>query len=208
MNKVLVVNDCKFEGMILNDMLSQMGYNVHMADEYSAMSHIQSFTPDVVMVNYIMKETRGDKLIQIIKAKHPDIACILSSNKSLDAEQLNCNRIDALMKTPINKQSLVDTIKDALDKSKEVKSFDIKGSSGESAIKSKLVRWKQKAEGDINKIAAEKTVSQNVNQAQPDLNTESFNKSAIKFSYCPYCGNDMKKEQNSFIFCPKCGNKL
>jgi DNA-binding response OmpR family regulator len=193
MNKVLVVNDCKFEGMILNDMLSQIGYNVYITDEYKAMNNISSFSPDIVMVNYIMKDTRGDRLINLIKAKHPNIICILSSSNEIDTYKLNHNDIDAIVKTPINTHNLILTIKEA------------SGRNHDNPIKSKLERWKQKAEVEINSITIEEQDKYN-NITQMD--NEQLEEEQRKCSYCPYCGNNIKTEQNKFMFCPNCGNKL
>jgi len=56
MKKVLLVNDSKFESMILKDMLVSIGYIAGIADEYDAIEKVQDMRPDYIIINRVMKE--------------------------------------------------------------------------------------------------------------------------------------------------------
>jgi len=62
MKKVLLVNDSKFESMILKDMLVSIGYIAGIADEYDAIEKVQDMRPDYIIINRVMKEIYGDEL--------------------------------------------------------------------------------------------------------------------------------------------------
>jgi len=69
MKKVLLVNDSKFESMILKDMLVSIGYIAGIADEYDAIEKVQDMRPDYIIINRVMKEIYGDELASKIKAR-------------------------------------------------------------------------------------------------------------------------------------------
>lgn len=106
--KALLVNDSKFESLILRDMLSKLDYDVEVADEFDAVYEVEQFRPDVVFVNYIMQETTGDELIQHIKSGQPTAKCVLSSNSVL--KDFNDKEIDGILHTPISMFTLKDTL--------------------------------------------------------------------------------------------------
>lgn len=118
MKNVLLINDSKFECIIIKDILNNLGYDVAIGDENNALSLIMKYKSDFVIVNYIMKEINGDQLISIIKAKNPNIKCILSSSNAIKLEQFHHKKIDALFHTPIDRQGLANVFKsiDANDK--------------------------------------------------------------------------------------------
>lgn len=100
--RALLVNDSKFESRILKDMLQQLDYSVEIADEFDALYAIERFEPNVVIVNYIMEQTRGDKLIQLMKAGMPQIKCILSSSNSIRLSEFKGHHVDAVLHTPVS----------------------------------------------------------------------------------------------------------
>ena len=106
MGRVLIVNDSRFESMILKDLLSQLGYNVNITDEYEAVKQVQSFSPDVVLANYVMKDTFGDQLIDRIKTRYPKVLCILTSNSVINRNSLKSNKVDAIVRTPVSKEDI------------------------------------------------------------------------------------------------------
>lgn len=113
MRKVLLVNDSKFESLVLKDALNEMGYIVETADEYNAVKSFGSFRPDCVIANYIMRETRGDQLIGIMKLQRPETICLLSSNSSVSMRDFRFSRIDGILNTPVDKSSLEKALKNA-----------------------------------------------------------------------------------------------
>ncbi|MCX8129355.1 MAG: response regulator [Clostridia bacterium] len=104
MKKVLLVNDSKFESIIMKDILNSMGYDVKVSDEFNATGVIENFHPDFLVVNYIMKEIRGDQLIAMVKLHNPGIKCFLCSSSSLDTMQNK--KIDGFIKTPVEKDEI------------------------------------------------------------------------------------------------------
>ncbi len=204
MNRILIINDSKFESMILSDLLSQIGYNSKITDEYDALKQIQSFAPDIVMVNYIMKDTRGDKLIQLIKSKHPDLLCVLSSNNKLDVSELRTHNVDAFIRTPVNKHNLSSTLEELKSKDKNKADFDIAEEKEVSSIRARLESWKQKTNIEV-------PVSEGHEEHGPESKSKTEAAAANEdsnYSFCPYCGGKLMERDSGFAFCPLCGHKL
>lgn len=110
MKRAILINDSRFESLILKDLLQQLDYDVEIADEYDAIYLIEQFDPDLVVVNYIMRQTRGDKLIQLIKAGIPDTICLLSSSSAIKSSQFSGDFIDGILHTPISMFTLKDVL--------------------------------------------------------------------------------------------------
>lgn len=106
MNKVILINDCKFESFIMEDMLSDLGYSVVSTNEGEALSKIKKINPDIVICNLIMKNITGDKLIKSIKDKNQHIICMLSSSNLIRIEDYDKNYIYDIIHTPIDKDEL------------------------------------------------------------------------------------------------------
>lgn len=106
MSRVLLVNDSKFESMIMKDMMDSIGCFVKITDEDSALMEVQSFRPDYVIVNYVMKKTLGDQLISVIKMQDPRVRCILFSSNPIKLEDFRFKKIDAVFQTPVDRSSL------------------------------------------------------------------------------------------------------
>lgn len=111
MKRALLVNDSRFESMILKDILSKLEYEVELADEFDAVYQVEQFDPELVVVNYIMRETRGDKLIQLIKAGRPDITCLLSSSNNVHKIDFDEKSLDGVIRTPVSMFTLKDLLK-------------------------------------------------------------------------------------------------
>lgn len=108
--KALLVNDSKFESLILRDMLNKLDYEVEIADEFDAVYEVEQFNPDVIIVNYIMQETTGDELIDEIKNGCPTAKCLLSSNSTIKISAFSGKKIDGILQTPASMFSLTDTL--------------------------------------------------------------------------------------------------
>ncbi|HHV29226.1 response regulator [Acetivibrio mesophilus] len=106
MKKILLINDSKFESLILKDMLIDIGYIAGIADEYDAIDKVQAMHPDYIIVNRVMKGIYGDELASKIKSRFPDIRCILSSCDSISIDDFENTDIDAIIKTPIDQYRL------------------------------------------------------------------------------------------------------
>lgn len=111
MSKVLLINDSKFECIIIKDILNTMGHDVKVSDEYNAMNQVKTYGPDFLIANYIMKEIRGDQLIALVKLSNSNIKCILSSSNDISEKDFEHKHIDAVIHTPIDKAGLAKVFK-------------------------------------------------------------------------------------------------
>ncbi|QUI24406.1 response regulator [Vallitalea pronyensis] len=108
--RALLVNDSRFESLILKDMLNGLGYDVELADEFDAIYEAEQFEPHLVIVNYIMRKIKGDELIKDIKSSIPESKCLLSSNGTVNREQLE-DTVDGVLHTPISMFTLKDSLR-------------------------------------------------------------------------------------------------
>lgn len=108
MKKVLLVNDCKFESIIMKDILQDMGYEVKISNEYTALEDVKNYNAEVIICNLIMKHITGDHIISEAKKINFSIKGILSSSNDLKIEDYKENKVDAIIKTPISKIVLED----------------------------------------------------------------------------------------------------
>jgi len=108
--KVLIVNDSRFEALILKDSISKLGYIAYIADEYNAMRIIEEIKPQLLVVNLIMKETRGDIFIANVKWRYPNIQCILTSCNEINLKEFDNKAISSVLKTPIILKELEDAL--------------------------------------------------------------------------------------------------
>jgi two-component system, chemotaxis family, chemotaxis protein CheY len=118
MKRALLINDSRFESLILKDLLQQLGYTVEIADEFEALYAMERFKPSIVIVNYIMQQTRGDKLIQLMKAGRPDLKCLISTNSDLKLSDLPGTYVDAILQTPVS-TFLLENVLEQLEVKKE-----------------------------------------------------------------------------------------
>lgn len=108
--KALLINDSKFESLILRDMLNQLEYDVEIADEFDALYEVEQFSPDLVIVNYIMQDTTGDELIERIKDGQPSVKCILSSSNDIKKSNFQDTSVDGVLRTPVSMFTLKDVL--------------------------------------------------------------------------------------------------
>jgi two-component SAPR family response regulator len=107
--KVLLINDCKFESIIMKDTLISLNKDVKVTDEYSALNEIKEYEPDIVIANLIMKDTTGYELIKDIKNQDNGVKCILSSSNPIDKDDFD-DDIDYIIHTPIDKEEMKEVI--------------------------------------------------------------------------------------------------
>src|SRR5690606_6417838 len=106
------INDSRLERAVLKDQLTQLGYEVKVADEYNWLGKIGKDVFDIAIVNYTMHEITGDKIIAIINSNYPDIKCYLSSCNNLRREKFNDVGLTGIIRTPISLENLDNTLKD------------------------------------------------------------------------------------------------
>lgn len=124
MYKVLLVNDCKLENLIMRDMLISLGHEVNVSNEFNAVSDARELNCNVIIANFIMKEKTGDKILQQIKDMYPKIKCILSSSNDIKLEDFNKRVIDVVIRTPVTKERLEKVIKDNCKLPDQHKKYD------------------------------------------------------------------------------------
>lgn len=185
MKKILVINDCKFESIVMKDCLSDIGYSVKIASEYDAIIETRKFQPDILIANLIMKNTTGDKLISKIKSENSQIICLLSSCDPIKLEDFIENKVDEVINTPVNKDRLSET----LDKvTKDCDNIKIRKNSVDTIIK-RLVNKSNRKQEDVS------------------LDKKS-SLSVSRFLFCPFCGQRFDEISQGFSFCPYCGKTL
>jgi len=110
--KVLVVNDCRLEEIILKDLLEDMNYTVRVEDEESAINGVNEFSPDIVIINLVMRKSKGNEVIKEIKKMNPSTRCILSSSNLIELKDYKEYGVDEVLHTPINQDKLTEVLRD------------------------------------------------------------------------------------------------
>ena len=113
--RVLLVNDSKFEAIVLKDILCKLKYDVECCDEFEVFENIEVFKPGFIMVNMIMKEKSGDKLVKEIKRDYKDCKFLLSSCNPIDIKDFSDMGVDAVIQTPVSiikLEGILNSIKD------------------------------------------------------------------------------------------------
>ena len=195
MRKVLLVNDSKFESMVLKDTLSSMGFDVRLADEYNTLGFIDDFHPNYVIVNYIMKEIRGDQLIGLIKLKNPSISCILSSSGHINLDGLVHKKVDGVFQTPVDGVKLESLLKDINKKRNALGEL----TSEKNSTRTTDMKLSEGIELSVNAV--------NADQVERE---QKHNMSSVRsLRFCPYCGQRLSEgPEKNVMFCPYCGEKL
>ncbi len=86
MKKALVVDDSAYNRTFLTAILRKQGLTVETSDNgEDAVSHFQSFQPDVVFLDYIMPKKTGVEALAEMKRHNPNfIGIMLTSISSAD----------------------------------------------------------------------------------------------------------------------------
>jgi CheY-like chemotaxis protein len=113
---ILIVDDCRLTRAILQDMLTEAGYAVVMAESaIDANLFIeQQPGPSLILMDVVMPSLSGDRKVRRMKA-HPSnrsIPVVLISTKPLhELHQLaSSSGADACLRKPLNKSLLLETI--------------------------------------------------------------------------------------------------
>lgn len=188
MKKILIVNDCRFESLIIKDCLNDIGYSVEVTNEYDVFLQIRRFQPDIVIANLIMKDTTGDKLIEYIKSTNPGIICLLSSCDIIKLEDFVEQKVDEVIHTPVNEFKLSEILNKALSIT-ENSDVDVS---------------RQRIKESFGKTGEKNSKHDNVHV----LNEASKDRKNNEFSFCPYCGAKLTILDKKILFCPYCGQKI
>lgn len=185
MSKVLVVNDSKFESLVLKDILFGLGHDVKISNEKDCISHVASYQPQIVIANLTMDGITGDVLLEMIKSKHPEIQCILSSCSNIRLEDYRDRKVDGVFRTPTEPAKL----KQVLTEAQNICTVETgKKDTGVSEPKA---------------VNEEKEIEKLFTDDRPDQDLQNR-----RYAFCPFCGNRLPSSSTSFVFCPMCGGKL
>ena len=142
------------------------------------MKLVQSFEPEIVIANLIMKEIRGDQLIAIIKTQNPKIKCLLSSSSPIDMENFRHKKIEGVFKTPIDKRGLERLIN-----------------------KMNADNYEDSKVEEVEEVE----IKQDIELDEKEDDEQDFH--VVKFcSACG--GRLSEELKNRFLFCPYCGHKM
>lgn len=195
MGKVLLINDSKFECIIIKDILSTLGHDVKVSDEYNALAHVKSYCPDFLIANYIMKEIRGDHLIALVKLQDSNIKCILSSSNEISERDFPNKHIDAVIHTPIDREGMELVLSKVYNK-------EASQNKGHTLI----------LEEKSHDISTDE-LKENEKEKEIEITTtepEAYLEDEIEIiRFCTNCGHRLSHNNNETIkFCPFCGHKL
>jgi len=110
MKKILVVADDFITLSEIKVHLEQEGYEVETArNGKDALLMLDSFRADIIIVDLIMPDMRGDQLINILWGRYPQLPVILIGNIIPDE-----HHADRAITKPINFDVLNHTIKELL----------------------------------------------------------------------------------------------
>ncbi len=185
MKKVLVINDSRFERLILKDMLNRLGYSVKDTDEFISIRQIDLYDPDVIVVNRNMYDISGLDLIDMIKSKNSKYRCLLSSCSPLKIDAIKSSKADGAFQTPIGVGELQDVIE------------------GRTAIVGDAADENAEEPGAAS--SEENSSREGGKPLEGHKHAAVARRPAINF--CPFCGNDIRHE-TPYVFCPFCGKKI
>ncbi len=107
MKKILVVDNDRFILEFMNDVLSEKGHEVAMAEDgLTALDILEHFVPDVIFVDLVMPNISGEELCFLIRQnralKHTSLIILsaLSGDTTLDHEKLGADRF--IVKGPLH----------------------------------------------------------------------------------------------------------
>lgn len=117
MSKILVAEDDKFLIKVYQAKLTKAGFNVQIAqDGEEAEKILQTFVPDVILLDLMMPKKDGFMVLTDIKANPAlkNIPVIVTSNLSQPEDKqkaLKLGAVDYMVKSDVPIQEIVDQLK-------------------------------------------------------------------------------------------------
>lgn len=125
MTKILVAEDDKFLGSAYRAKLTKTGFEVQIAtDGEEALTALQTFTPDIILLDLVMPKKDGFATLEAIKqdAKLAAIPVIVASNlgqkEDLDRAKA-LGAADYIIKSDLSLDALITKILETLEASKQ-----------------------------------------------------------------------------------------
>lgn len=203
MNKILLVNDCKLESMVMKDMLIDLGYEMYTSNEYGVLSKIKELSPSILICNLLMKETQGNLIIAKVKDVFPNIKCYISSNSNIRLEDYKSNNVDGVIKTPTNISELREILGN-INNDVNVKSNIIvkEDSLTNKASKRNIQDLLNKLENKSGRLKSIDSLAENMPKEKSPRESDKILK------YCLYCGENIENFEGKLAYCPYCGGKI
>ncbi len=114
---VLVVNDSRFERMVLGNILEKLGYEPILADEYEAETLIAERKPAVALVNLHMESAEGDEFVKRLFVQYDECKFVLTSSSPEKLRQKSRKAlISDVLETPTSEKAMaavMDRVTDA-----------------------------------------------------------------------------------------------
>lgn len=108
--KILVVDDEPDVRFILQNILKSEGFETAQSETVKeCLLTVESFLPDVVILDIDLPDGSGLDALPQIKTKHPEMVVIMNSalDTSDNREKAQQNGADAFIGKPLNKQKLL-----------------------------------------------------------------------------------------------------
>jgi DNA-binding NarL/FixJ family response regulator len=193
--------------MVMKDMLSDLGYEVYTADEYGVLSKIKELSPNILICNLLMKETRGNLIIAKVKEVFSDIKCYVSSNDDIRIESFRGNNVDGVIKTPTKVDELKKIIGSINTDIYESTNVNTKNNSTEESSIDK--GSKKNIQDLLRKLDEKKHKHMDAVIEVEDTSKDNPSSEISKvLKFCPYCGESIEKFDGKLAFCPYCGGKI
>jgi CheY-like chemotaxis protein len=86
--KILIVDDAENNVMLLNDVLSELDYDIHVAKNgRDALNIVRNNTPRLVLLDIMMPDMDGFELFEQLKRQYPETHVIFITAKSADNDR-------------------------------------------------------------------------------------------------------------------------
>ena len=109
MHKILVIDDEEDFRFLVCNMLERKGYEVEAAGSISgAKKQLESFSPDLVLLDVILPDGVGYSMINPIKNKDKETEIVICSayNQEEDMESAREKGVSMFINKPLNKEKI------------------------------------------------------------------------------------------------------
>jgi DNA-binding NtrC family response regulator len=116
MANILIVDDQLCVRQLLSEELTLEGHQVAgLGDAESARTHLQSFQPDLVLLDLYIDGPEGFRLLEDIKGQHPDLPVIIVTAYDSFADDPRVSRANAYVIKSIRLDTLKEKIAQVLE---------------------------------------------------------------------------------------------
>ena len=115
--RILIVDDADNNLLLLQDLLSELNYEVHVANNHREAIRInETNKPSLILLDIMMPEMDGFELYEKLKKQTPDIKVIFISAKSSEEDRKKAFEMGALdyLVKPVSILNVIDSVKKAL----------------------------------------------------------------------------------------------